>query len=297
MQCFLRKIASLLIKYQQWHLAVLVCIWLLFQLLSSLYFGAITSFDSALYIENARNLLLGKLPEEREFFYVSYSLVLAGLLVCQVDTLWIVLVQVLMALLALVALYRLTKRFAENSLTPFFATFLYVLWFKFYQWNLIVYTDGLFTSMVIVSVYAWVGADTKPKYAMALACIFFTVFIRPVGLVFLIAFFAYVLIGLKIPPRFKKISYLTFFCGAVVLLNNTLLHFIPSILASYAKAEVIYPDIAIWIKPPHQVHFPEKEYFALLRWLLFIAYQPWYVLQLTALKLLLFLGHIKPYYS
>jgi hypothetical protein len=85
--------------------------------------------------------------------------------------------------------------------------------------------------------------------------------------------------------------------GVLIFINFLLGYVIDSFLESYRIAEVIYPKISLFMKPPEQFRIPDPDHLPLVRFILVYIYQPVYMLKLTLLKAVLFLAHAKPYYS
>jgi hypothetical protein len=83
--------------------------------------------------------------------------------------------------------------------------------------------------------------------------------------------------------------------GLFLLLNAMLKD--SMLVESYASGEVIYPSISLGIKPPVDLIIPITDHYPLTRVVLFIAGNPIYFLKLYFVKLFLFLGNMKPYYS
>jgi len=68
-------------------------------------------------------------------------------------------------------------------------------------------------------------------------------------------------------------------------------------IESYSKAELIYPNISLGLQLPVDLIIPSDEHAPLTCLLMFMYSNPVYFLKITSLKLLLFLGNIKPYFS
>lgn len=270
-------------------------LWLLLQAIVFFKTGVLASVDSDLYIGNASEILKGNLPQGREFFYLSYSFLLACLMHAGADVFWIALGQSFAGLTSVYAVYRLAERYGRMPLAGFLSALLYALWFKFQQWNLIIYTDALFAAMSVNGFYLLANSKRIYEKFFSLVVLAFTAFLRPTGIGLIIAMAAFLL-----HPYLKRSHigwHVAFGVAALVTLNGVLKEFVTSVLNSYAKAEVIYPDMPFLLTPPANITIPSENYPPLVRLVLFWAYQPLYMLQLSTVKLLLFLAHAKPYYS
>ena len=209
--------------------------------------------------------------------------------------------QVFMSGFAIIAIYRITQTLTTNNLAPLVASMLYIFWFKFQQWNLIVYTDALFANAAVIAVFLLISARTKLAYIIAMVITLFTVLLRPPGVGFLIAILSYFLYGKLVVKKermvTKSIIATVFVVVCLIIVNEVLRDFIASFLQSYANAEIIYPKISVGIEKPEQLNMPNEQYQPLIQLLLFIVQNPLYMIKLALLKTALFLGHIKPYYS
>ncbi len=281
-------------------IAILFLLWISLQIIVYFHFGVMTSVDSEYYINTASSLTQGQLPQNREVFYLTYSSLIALLSLMGLEATWIVMLQITISGIALYSIYRITQIVSKNNLTPFVASLLYILWFKFQQWNLIVYTDALFTNAVIISVYLLMIAKSKRSYLIVTSIIIFTIFIRPTGIGFLIAILSYLLFDLVFNKNnilFKILGLILLTGISFLILNEILRDFIASFLQSYSSAEIIYPKIPFGIDKPDSLDIPNDQYQPLVQLLLFMVRNPYYMIKISLLKAILLLGHIKPYYS
>ncbi|MFK7954097.1 MAG: hypothetical protein AB8B73_14710 [Ekhidna sp.] len=260
-----------------------------------------TSVDSVVYTSGAQKILVGELPEGREIFYTSYMLLLAFLSFLNIGEEAIIYVQFAAAITAIFCSYKLSFNLTGKSSIALLAPILYVLWFKFQQWNLVLYTDALFSHMVIISIYALVNADNTKKKLAVIPLIIFTCFIRPTGFGLLLAAFVFLVKNMIENRGFKRgekmVFFFVLFLISVLLLNAAMCDFVDSFLESYQVAEVIYPKIQIFVDLPSYLIISDGNYPPLVRLSLFIIQNPIYFLKLSVIKGALFLGHIKPYYS
>jgi len=282
-------------------ISVLIALWVIIQIVAFVHFGVRHGVDSERYIQVAQSITVGNWPKGTDIFYTSYCLLIAGFQLLGLAPSWIVLLQLVLSAVSIIGIYATVKSISTNNLVPWMACLLYVMWFKFQQWNLIVYTDSLFTSMVILSVWVVITADSRLKYAIALAMIVFTTFIRPTGIGFLLAISFFLLYDKLIQIRSKyftrlAILFLFLVLGGIII-NVVLKDFIHSFLLSYSNAEIIYPKISLGILPPDDLIIPGDHYEPLLQLLLFAIYNPIYMIKISVMKGVLFFGHVKPYYS
>ncbi|MGF1638697.1 MAG: hypothetical protein ACFCUU_16580, partial [Cyclobacteriaceae bacterium] len=154
---------STTIRLQQKHIIIflLIVLWAIVQSIASKHFDMRISVDSDLYISGAEKIADGTWPTGREFLYSSYMLILAVLHISNLDPQGVIYLHFLVAIVAIICTYQLAKLITENNVLALAAPILYILWFKFAQWNLIVYTDALFSHMVIISIYALMNSGSR----------------------------------------------------------------------------------------------------------------------------------------
>ncbi len=200
------------------------------------------SVDSEIYISGAEKLVQGEFPSGKDVLYASYILVLALLHLLNLGGESILYLHFFAAILAIICTYQLALRSMNNHNLAVIAPLLYVLWFKFQQWNMIIYTDALFSHMVVISVFAFTTATNVKQKAMAFALILFTGFIRPTGVGLLFAVGVCVVVQLSRTHRFqlyqKNIISFTIASLSLFFLNTVLAHFIDSFIKSYENAEI-----------------------------------------------------------
>jgi hypothetical protein len=290
-----------LAKHKQLPLAFLILLWIIIQTITYFHFEMRASVDSDLYIGIARNLLNGEFPSGRELYYSTYGFLIAIPLAFGLSYEFVLILHFAFALSALICLYKLTYSITQNTKQAFVASLLYVLWFKFQQWNLIVYTDASFAHLVVISIYFLHQANSKTDLGFALLLVLFTAFIRPTGMGFLFAILAYFSFDSfrnVFKYRLKAIAIsVVGFSIFLALLNIAMSHYIDWFIESYAKAEIIYPNESLFIAKPSSLVLPKKNTLPIVRLILFFIQNPIYMLKITALKMALFIGHIKPYYS
>jgi Dolichyl-phosphate-mannose-protein mannosyltransferase len=274
----------------------LFLIWLAVQSFLFIKFGGRTSVDSELYLADAANLLEGRMPQGRSIWYVSYAAFLSAIFFFGGDITTVVFIQILLSGVAAFCLYHLTIEIFNKKNVAVLAVLFYLLWIKIHEWNTFLYTESLFTSCSIISFTVLVKAKSHWQYAMTFLLILFTFFIRPTGFAFLIGLGCYGFFSLnhrnlkKIIPIFSCLVII-----GLVLLSKMLASY--TLIDSYAKAEIIYPNMTLGIEVPAELVIPSQDRSTMMRVILFGINNPLYFLKLFSLKLFLFLGNIKPYFS
>lgn len=281
---------------QQRSLVILFLIWTALQLILFFHYGVNTSVDSAMYQDNAAALLRGVFPQGRDIGYISYSIFLAAASLLGGDDV-AVLFQVLFSGVALYFLYRAAYKITANEITSLLMCTFYLGWIKIHQWNFFIYTESLFTSMAIISFAALVLSRTKKHYALTLIIFLFTVLIRPTGIALLTGFLVYGLAYLydQVSRTAWIITVFIVIASGLLILNVVMKDY--GFIDSYRNAELIYPNISLGLQPPIDLIISSDEHAPLIRLIMFIYSNPIYFLKITLLKLLLFIGNVKPYFS
>jgi hypothetical protein len=203
--------------------------------------------------------------------------------------------QILLSGVAFLALYKSVLVVAKNNLTAFVAAFLYVFWFEIQFWNIFIYTESFFISCSIISFHFLIRAQTRWQLAGAFLFVLVTCLIRPAGISLLAAALLFIFYRIDLGQRIRKITSFGIALVALVLINKMLESF--ELISSYAKAEIIYPNIPLWLQKPDTLEIPSTELPPLVRIVCFIFYNPLYFFKLCVVKLALFFGHMKPYFS
>ena len=107
------------IRNEKYGLSILISLWLLAQIIAYLKFGIFVSVDSVMYIEDAQLINEGIWPGHRNFWYSSYSFVLAIIEFLGGKPTDIVFIQVLMSGFALLGIYKLTQNISKNNISAF----------------------------------------------------------------------------------------------------------------------------------------------------------------------------------
>lgn len=252
--------------------------------------------DSVMYQNNAASLLNGVFPEGRDVWYISYSVFLAATSLLGGDYV-AVLFQVLISGVALYFLYRATYKITGSDITSLLTCAFYLAWIKIHQWNFFIYTESLFTSMSIISFAALVLSRTYKQYILTFIIFLFTVFIRPTGIALLTGVLVY-----GFAHSYHRVSRRVWLTTIIlgVAVGLLILNFVMKdygFIDSYRNAELIYPNISLGLQPPGDLIIPSDKNSPLISLITFIYSNPVYFLKITTLKLLLFLGNVKPYFS
>lgn len=276
-------------------IVILLTYWAITQLVVYCISGVKTSVDTGLYLQNANELLSTlRIEEAHDVWYVGYSIFLALMLSLSGSLQAVVFFQILISGLALLALYKAVLAISEDKNVAFIAGILYVFWFEIHTWNVFIYTESFFISSSVITFYLLVRSKTYAQYGFAIVVMLFTCLIRPAGFSLLIASASYLFVKLRLSGKQKILVGSTTLCLMIMLLNKMLESY--ELISSYAKGEIIYPNVSILIdKIP--VVVPASHHYPLLALIDFIFNHPIFFFKMCAIKLALFFGHAKPYFS
>lgn len=283
-----------------WLLA-LALTWALVQWVAFNKFGVLISIDSEVYLTDAQAMIQGELPSGRSFMYLSYSALLAIIQWFGFDASAIVAVQLLTSLGAVFCAFFLAKHIHGSRWSGVVAALLYIVWIKIHQWNFVLYTDSLFCSMVVISFTANYLARSKWQLVIALGLLLFTIFIRPNGIGFGMAMLGYFMVKHSTYNNLSLIKKsgiaICFLFLFLVAVNIILGPYVDSFIASYQKAEIIYPNRQLFIRPSLNLVLPDQSWPPLIKLAAFAINNPIYFGKLFFLKAGLFIANVKPYFS
>lgn len=271
-------------------------LWFLIQTILLIKFGVRTSVDSELYLNDSTNLLNGHLPLGRNIWYISYSAFLALIFFLGGNNAVVVGVQILLSGVAAFCLYIAAIEIYSKRNVAILAVLFYLMWIKIHEWNTFLYTESLFTSCAVISFTALIKSKKPLHYLMVGLLFLFTFFIRPTGFALVVGLLCYGFYFFK-KDYFKRVILLGLVgaIGVGILLASMLESF--TLIESYSTAEIIYPGITLGMNIPSDLCIPPTDHSTLERVFLFALHNPVYFLKLFFLKLILFLGNVKPYFS
>jgi hypothetical protein len=153
-------------------------------------FGISDGGDSGRYYGSAERFLDGELPGGKARSYLGYSVFVTPFVALGLGKVAIGMAQIAMSAMAAVCLFLCGNRFygMRVGLT---AALLYVFFPDIQYWNLIIYADSLFSSMLVISCYLLLNAHGRTRIAFALVIALYTCTIRPHGIGFAAALTAY----------------------------------------------------------------------------------------------------------
>lgn len=196
-------------------------------------FGIQLGGEAEKYIDCANRILQGK--ELRNGFfgilYVFYSAIVALLIKFSVPLVAMAVLQTGLSFLAALFLYRLVLEVLDSKPIAFLFFCAYLLCYPIQKWNFFLYTEGLHTSLLVISAYLFHKTMSEGKsrqwifFGLMLLAVIFS---RPVGMIFFFA--ALSVIIKKLYKQKNKVSaFLLAFAGialVVGILNTPVSNFI-----------------------------------------------------------------------
>lgn len=294
----LRKIVEIVLHARS-GIVCLLGLWFVVQFIAWFLYGIQSPVDSELYVQEAAHLVNGVWPRDHELWYISYIFLLAALQVLGLPLSTVVVIQILVSAFALYSIYRIALLLNQSTGTALVAGLLCGLWFEFQQWNLIMYTDSLFIHLPVVVVYLFMSVKRNWAYAAACIMAIFSIMLRPLGIGLLSALLLWFLETnwSKVSPLMRVSLGVCCILMLTFLANWVLGDFIDSILLSYAETEIIYPHINLGLSSPGALWLPDQSHVPVIRFLLFMLGNPIHASKLFLIKTVMFLIHVKPYYS
>lgn len=287
------KLNSLQVRFL--CITLLFLVWLIIQFTIWSCLGIRTGSDTKVYVDAAHKMLSGEMPDGRLLWYSTYIAFLALVSTIGGGFPLVVLLQILLSGVAAVALWFAVKKMTDNFWISFIVVLLYLCWFKIHQWNIFIYTESLFTSLAIITFALLLSLRHPYHYILFSALFLLTFFVRPTGFCFMIGILSYFLQKTAVHKRMKLVLGMVLLLSGLTLLNNMLSQF--TLIESYVKGEIIYPDITLDINIPHDLVIPDPSFTPLSRLGRFAFYNPLYFLKISLLKLFLFVANVKPYFS
>jgi hypothetical protein len=282
-------------KKAWWVLGIIVLIFLGIQLFFFFKVGVRQSVDSQFYLENAELLKRGILPEGRGLWYSAFSLFLALVFLAGGSLGTVVLIQIVLSFLSACCIYVSAKEITRNRTAAILALLLYIVWIPIHEWETFIYTESLFTSFCVFSFAALLFSKNRWHMVFTASLFLFTFFIRPTGFSLVAGLVSYLVVS--IPRKWFKFAIPV---AGVLVLIATLIgskmfnSYDP--IPAYVSGEIIYPKITLNVKAPADLTISESGT-PLKKVFFFALYNPLYFLKLFCIKVALFFGNIKPYFS
>lgn len=269
------------------------------QVKNYLTYGIVLKGDLYRFINEAEMLLSGQFPSRPLYlFYISYDFFVAFFLWTGLGVNGIIAGQLCLSIVAAYYLYRL----ATELFTPeagIIAVFLYVCCHRMHMYNLMIISEILFISMMIITTYFLLKCRSSWQWSVVGLMVLFTSFCRPNGLFYLVAVIVYILYLLYKAKRKKLVigfSFVSLVAGILALnwITNAEREVFQGIIQTYCKGQIIYDYWQVVEYKGEQINFSGNENM-IIAIALFIVNNFWFFLKLATIKLFVFFVFVRPF--
>ncbi|HZR25939.1 MAG TPA: glycosyltransferase family 39 protein [Vicinamibacterales bacterium] len=172
--------------------------------------------DTVRYVEGAGNLLSGRPLEGMQALFPGYIALVAASAKLGAGTLGVVVVQIAVAALATLALFRIGRRLS-NVACGTIAALLFALNVDLARWHLFVLTDSLYISLVIIATYAAHEAAERGgwRYVAASVLVLVAATLRPHGRVLIVSAALY---WIARRPTLRRDAVVAYAAAAILLI-------------------------------------------------------------------------------
>ncbi len=266
--------------------------------------------DSPRFLGYADNLSNGFYFDPLNFWYISYVFFVAFIKIVSQDYGAIILAQYILGYFAMLSIFWTTKRLTENDITAFVASLIFIFFPDNLNWHSYVLTESFYCSVLSITFY-WIvrSAQEKKKwiYGTTLIFILISFFSKPTSPALLIALcFPFVWKWLWKPPRvILKFASLAITTCVLVVLANTMISS-HRVMLIYENGDIIFAMHEFPTHPhhdwmtvdiPEELYKPSEELPLIQQMGSFVIGNPIYFSKLFFGKMVMFVTHIRPYWS
>ena len=188
-------------------LLILLFLWALIQASYFKKFGIVTTLEATKYIDECQQLFqYGHFSDNKYLFYSVYILIHIFFYKLGFEFIGVYLFQLLLNLVATYFFFQLNYKITKKKSIAFVAVLLLLLTQTFQMWTVYLYTESLFSSLVIIFTYSFFILNQQNKKDTILKALLFIllIFARPTGLLFIPVIFVYFFFFLIQQKRYLK---------------------------------------------------------------------------------------------
>ncbi len=266
--------------------------------------------DSPRYLNYACYLKSGFYYDPLNFWYFTYAIFIYLHQFFSDAILPIIINQYLIGYFAVLALYRATGIITGNKTTALLASLLFIIFPDNLFWHSYILTESIYSSFLCFSFYAIIlhlKAPTKSNFTLIVITVTICFFCKPTSPALIFALvIPWLAKFLKNPSyRLWKISSLIVTGMTVLILANQMIN-MHRVMLIYEKGDIIFAMHQIpnnpfhdflRVTPPDDLHVPEQDGPLIISMVEFIVNNPIYWVKLLLGKLIVYLSHIRPYWS
>ncbi|MEM6522918.1 MAG: glycosyltransferase family 39 protein [Bacteroidota bacterium] len=266
--------------------------------------------DSPRYLAYASDLNEGFHFDPLNFWYFTYVFFIFLHQLFSDHLLPIIMSQYLLGYLAVLSLYATTRIITENEVISTLSSMLFILFPDNIFWHSYILTESLYSSLLCFA-FLFAIRYMKAKSHKNLVLLIFSVvlcfFCRPTSPALVFALIMPFCIKFLSYPSYRiaKITALFIILVGVLALANEMIS-MHRVMLIYEKGDIIFAmhqvpnspfhDL-LRVAPPADLYLPENEKELILAMLEFVVNNPLYWLKLFVSKLILYVTHIRPYWS
>jgi len=216
--------------------------------------------DSDRYLLGAESILNSTDVIGRGNQYLGYIIFIALFKFISLPIEFVIIFQVIIAIIAAFTLFNLAKYITGNSISGYVSISLYLLNPFITTWHTFILTESLYSSFVIFSCWAFYKALSSRSYKHTIIFIFIlltTILIRPNGWIFLPIFICFFVFYSKLKLKVKISSVIIIFFSFIMLANS-----IPTLQKAInvtTPVELMKKGEVIWGHPELRIEMPKEE--------------------------------------
>ncbi len=300
------KIGTQKISTHFYDLILLLAAWAVVNFAIYKSIGVRIVVDSARYLNYASEIFeRGIFFQEHNFWYLSYALYLSFIKLLHLGVNGAIAGQVLLSGVAVICIYQ-TGVLLYTRVAGLWASFSFIAFAYISQWNFYILCESLLISFTAISFYLIIRFHKINKGALlTVFIILFTMFIKPTGVWLTFAGIAFMLSKYSRPVFLSTngVKIVLALLGLIcLLLINAMLNTF-QLIDTYSTGDLVFLaskiEVAsqLSVSPPGDLFIPKQEHAILIQLVEFIFFNPIFFTKLFFGKLLLFVVHMKPYYS
>ena len=254
--------------------------------------------DSGDYLADAKRIRQGQFPSEGRFANVGYSALIVFSQSCGAGLIGLVGFQIALAALAAAAVFDVARRL-QGRWTGIIAVSALSANPDIVRWHTFILTDSLYTSFVVLAVWAIHSVERKRRWTWVLAILILllTTLLRPNGWLFppiAACFWLSRYLGGRHAAVISLVIVAMFMTGVVLLLTIWPGLSLSSVDANFREGRVVWGDPATYIVMPADEAGTGKGLVSVLG---YVGRHPVASFRLMSFRVAAELGHVRAFYS
>lgn len=170
------------------HWITIAATWLITQVILYMIYGINTREEALTHISFAENFMNGSSKFElRHLWYFGYTSLLMLIKVSGLPYQSMYVLQLGLSLLSLICFVKIISNWATSRLSVVLSAVLYATCFLIHQWTNYLFTDAVFSFMLVIATYFLLNQDRNQRSRIIFWCLLIILpFFRPVGFLFVV---------------------------------------------------------------------------------------------------------------